>query len=80
MDKIAHYYETHNLWIEKIIDFYQHDIEITYNHVSEMFAKCKMTDDKLIDLIQTVDLRSYKNCPEYIKIIQNNYIRNMMNE
>ena len=74
------YYEEHNLFVEKINDLYQHNIEITEDHITEMFTKCKITDDKLMNLIQNIDLRSYKNCPEHIKSMQNNYIQSIKNE
>ena len=80
MRNLGSYYNVNNLWIEKIIDFYQHNIEITDDHVLEMFTKCKITDDKLMDLIQTVDLRSYEHCPKIIKIAQNSYIQSIKNE
>ena len=39
-----------------------------------------MTDDKLMNLIQTVDLRSYNNCLKHIKSMQDNYIQSVRNE
>ena len=80
MTNLEIYYKKNNLFVEKIIDFHQHDVKITEKHIVEMFTKCKMIDDKLMNLIMTVDLRSYKNCPEHIKSMQNNYIQNVRNE
>ena len=80
MYSLEMYYQVNDLWIEKIIDFYQRNVEITEDHVLEMFANCKMTDDKLINLIMTIDLRSYENCPKHIKMAQNYYILNIKNE
>ena len=39
-----------------------------------------MTDNKLMNLIKTIDLRSYRNCPVHIKSMQNNYVQNIRNE
>ena len=75
MNHIVQYYKTNNLFVEKIIDFFQYNIEIT-----EMFTKYKIMDDKLMNLIRTIDLRSYKNCPEYIKIEHNSYIQSIKNQ
>ena len=80
MTNITQYYENSNMFFEKIMDFYQHNIEITEDHIIEIFTKYKMIDNELMDLIRTVDLRSYKNCPEYIKSMQNNYIQSIKNE
>ena len=80
MNNIIQYYNDNNLYVDKIIDFYQHNIEITEDHIIEMFEKCKITDKKFINLIMEVDLRSYKNCSEHIKSMQENYIQNIMNE
>ena len=136
MRSIVQYYKANNLWTEKIIDFHQHNIEITEEDITEMFTKYKMIyyilmnlirivisiilyfvnisitemftkyiiismilyfanisiteyhiikifrliDDKLMNLIRTVDLRSYKNCPKHIKSMQNNYVRCVRNE
>ena len=80
MYNLAMYYKDNNLLVEKIIDFYQHNVEITEDHITEMFTKCTMIDDKLMNLIRTVDLRLYENCPEYIKSMQNNYIQSIKNE
>ena len=80
INKLKTYYNNNNLWMEKVIDFYQHDIEINENHVVEMFEQHKLIDDKLMDLIMIVDLKSYENCPEHIKSMQNNYIQSIKNE
>ena len=77
---LENYYKEHNLFVEKIIDFHQHDVKIIEKDVTEMFEKCKMTDEESINLIRIIDLRSYKNCPEYIKSMQDNYVRDVRNE
>ena len=77
---IIQYYNYNNLFIEKVIDFYQHNIEIMEHHIIKIFTKYKMTYDELMNLIMTVDLRSYKNCPEHIKSMQDNYIQSIKNE
>ena len=45
-----------------------------------MFTKCKIMDDKLMNLIMTVNLQIYKNCPEHIKMAQNYYVQTVKNE
>ena len=52
MRSVVQYYKANILWIEKIIDFYQHNIEITEEYIIEMFTKCKIMDDKLMNLIR----------------------------
>ena len=68
------FYDDNNLFMDKIIDFYQYNIEIIEDHIAQMFEKCEMTNHKLMDL------RSYKNCPEHIKSMQDNYVQSVRNE
>ena len=80
LKNLEYYYKKNKLLVERVIDFYQHNIEITEDDITETFAKCKMGDKQSINLIRTVDLRSYEKCPELIKIVQKYYIMEVTDE